>query len=80
MMTRGMGESKAPLESEEESQGKVEEALVNCQRRFRWKPGRVGSGALSHQAVQVHRIILSRPAQLVEGHRLANGLLAPLTC
>ena len=75
IVTLRIEESKSPIEAEEE----IEEYLLNGHRlgvtvRHRKRPPG-GRGI-----VTASRFIQSGSAVYIDGHRLANGLLAPLTC
>ncbi len=81
----GMGrycpnESESPIESEEEPQEKSEEVWVTGRRLIRLKPANrhtrqsLPSIGAFQSAGQGHAV------RFVEKHRLAAGVLAPLTC
>ena len=70
---------ESPFEQEEQSQGKLGEGLVTDQRRLRMKGAHRQTHLLSHGAVRAC-LMSPRPLRCVDGHRLQNGLRAPLTC
>lgn len=73
-------ETRAPLETKEESQERFEEGRVNNQRRF-WLSMRYRTCRVNvHQVTCFHHFIFPRPPRSIEGHRLSSGILAPLTC
>ena len=75
-----LDESSTPVETEEESQEKVEECLVGGQRRFRLRPCCMNRQSSASGHSHLNRVRNAGDFRVVEGHRLANGLLAPLTC
>ena len=72
-------EARSPLEAKEEAREQFEESRMNGQRRFQlsfqYRECRVNGNParLSH-------LIVSQMPRCVQGHRLLNDILAPLTC
>ena len=70
---------ESPFEQEEESQGKLGEGLVSDQRRPRMRGAHRQTHMASRGCVRT-RFTPAPPLRCVDGHRLQNGLRAPLTC
>lgn len=75
-----MNESKSPIETEGEPLDKIEEVLGNRHRRFRMRLGYRKPQTNAFHTVHTYLQVHSNSAPNDEGHRLSNGLLAPLTC
>jgi hypothetical protein len=80
--TSEIDKAKSPIEVEEESLAKFEGLFESNHRRVRDRQVRPAfRSAKPLLAVHVRSRIRENSAHLcVEGHHLANGLLAPLTC
>lgn len=70
---------ESPFEQEEESQGKVGEGLVSDPRRPRMRGAHKRTHMAGHGSVRA-RFTPAPSVRCVDGHRLQNGLCAPLTC
>lgn len=70
-------ESESPFKAQEEVEKDAEEEFVSRKRWVRLRPGAGKPGRLYCNAKPR---ILSRPAYVPTGHRLANGVAAPLRC
>ena len=66
-------------ETEAEAKEKLNEGMAS-QRSRRIRLKRPKSWAYSTRGFFAHRLLYSNAPGRVEGHRLSNGLLAPLTC
>lgn len=66
-------------EAEVEFTEKLEEAL-RSQRVLRIRRRKPKCWANSYRVSSIRRLLHSNAPRPVEGHRLSNGLLAPLTC
>ena len=79
VVSRLVNESESPLESGEESEEPADERRANELRRFRL---RSGQRQIQTTGQRVVRTLHVPPpvVQCADGHRLPNGLLAPLTC
>jgi hypothetical protein len=73
-------ESKSPIETEEQSRAKAEEGMASCPGRISSRRGSGKCRTNVQQAVHVHHFRHSIRFRCVEGHRMSNGDLAPLTC
>ena len=72
-------ESKLPFEAEEGYQEKFEEGVVGISRQFRLKRAH-GKAKVGLGRTHIQTLPYSSRSAYVEGHRLFNGILAPLTC
>jgi hypothetical protein len=70
-------ESESPFKAQEEVEKDAEEAFVSRKRCVHLRPGAGKPGRLCCDA---RPRILFRPAYVPTGHRLANGVAAPLRC
>jgi hypothetical protein len=73
-------ESSSPAGSEEEIEVKSEEYLANRKRRIRVSTRHRRVCLISHRAIFNANIYHSSQTLGVDGHRLLNGLLAPMIC
>lgn len=73
-------ESKSPLETEDESRPSVDDGMTCCQGRFSSR--RISGGPRTNVQQDAHADHLNHSIRSyrVEGHRMSNGDLAPLTC
>ncbi|MBN79950.1 MAG: hypothetical protein CMJ70_07400 [Planctomycetaceae bacterium] len=79
VVSRLVNESESPFESGEESEEPAAERRANELRRFRLRSGQrqiQTAGQRVVRALHVPPPVTRR----IDGHRLPNGLLAPLTC
>ncbi|MEE3367918.1 MAG: hypothetical protein VX346_01100 [Planctomycetota bacterium] len=79
VVSRLVNESESPLENGEETEETADERRSNVQRRIRV------AAEHGHLRTARQRLLRSRHSppcvtRCVDGHRLSNGLLAPLTC
>ena len=79
MSTLRIEESESPVKVEEEIEKDAEEAVVGRKRWVQLGLGARRRGRLCRQPDARSRI-LTRPAYVPTGHRLANGVVAPLRC
>ncbi len=79
-VTVRIAESKSPLQSEEEAELKHEEAVTNHHRRIRLHSAADKVRSAVPQSKQGSYAKRVERSGVVSGHRLSNGLLAPITC
>ena len=79
VVSRLVSESESPCEGGEESEEPAAERRANELRRFRL---RSGQRQIQTTGQRIVRALHVPPpvARCIDGHRLPNGLLAPLTC
>lgn len=73
-------ESKSPFEAGHEFERKLEEGLLNSPRRLRLPAGQRKPVVGPDRDLHSHAAAHSPPFHAADGHRLPNGLPAPLTC
>jgi hypothetical protein len=80
MVSLRIVESSSPAGSEEEIEVNSEEYLANRKRRLRVSTRHRRVCLISHRAIVNANLHHSSQTLCVDGHRLLNGLLAPMIC
>ena len=79
VVSRLVNESESPLENGVETEEADDERRANEPRRLRLRSGQRQFQTTGQRVVRTLRVP-PPVVQCVDGHRLPNGLLAPLTC